>query len=195
MRYFLVLLASACVAVAQSGSGMQKTLTNRDVVVLAKAGFSEEFIIDMIQNSRTRFDTSAAGLVDLVKEGLNERVVRVMAGAASSPEAPAAAAAAANAAASPSPMEMGVPGAETKTHTQVIKPSRIGMAITSETPYYESRSLLWGLFKIRVGVGAVPHGDQIVTPQTGSSSNGNRMGNFPMLVAPSGSAKRYVVIP
>ena len=53
-------------------------LTNKDVVALAKAGFNEDFIIDTISMSRTRFDTTVNGLVDLAKEGMTERLIRFM---------------------------------------------------------------------------------------------------------------------
>ncbi|MBZ5624062.1 MAG: hypothetical protein LAQ69_35990 [Acidobacteriia bacterium] len=197
MRPVLVVLVSVCilhgVAGAQTGTAAQKTLTNRDVVVLAKAGFSEEFIIDTILSGRSRFDTSAGGLAELSKEGLNERVVRVMAGVgvATAPET-----AGPPAQPGPSPMEMIVPGTGQKTRVQVVKPSRAGMAIATQTPYYESTSLLFGLFQKKVGVGSVPRLDQIIAPQLGPSSNSYRMmANFPTLVAPAGSAVRDVVIP
>ena len=58
----------APVAGAQTGAPEQKTLTNHDVVVLAKAGFTEEFIIDAILASKSHFDTSPSGLSELAKE-------------------------------------------------------------------------------------------------------------------------------
>ena len=183
---------------AQTSQAAQKTITNRDVVVLAKAGFSEEFIIDTILAGRSRFDTSSGGLAELAKEGLNERVMRVMAGvgtvsesAAAAPVQPAPAQAAA-----PEGGEMMVPGTERKFKSRVVKPTRVGLAIATDTPYYESTSLLFGLFQRKVGVGAVRQPDQIVSPQMGPTSNSSRMmANFPTLVAPSGSGTRYVVIP
>lgn len=43
----------------------QNCLTNQDIVTLAKAGFSEDFVIDLIGMSRTQFDLSASGLAEL----------------------------------------------------------------------------------------------------------------------------------
>jgi len=190
---------SACflvqVAGAQAGAAEQKTLTNHDVVVLAKAGFTEEFIIDAILAGKSHFDTSPGGLAELAKEGLNERVVRAMAGVGAAPEA-GARPAAQPPASGIYPEEMVLPGTEQKTHVQVVKPTRAGLAIAAQTPYYESTSLLFGLYQKRVAVGAVPHADQIIAPQLGPGSNSSRMmANFPTLVAPAGSARRYVVIP
>jgi hypothetical protein len=201
MKLGLAVLISAGIltqaAGAQTAQGAQKTITNHDVVVLAKAGFSEEFIIDTILAGRSRFDTSSGGLAELAKEGLNERVMRVMAGVGTVAESAAAPVQPAPAqAAAPAGGEMLVPGTERKFKSQVVKPTRAGLAIATDTPYYESTSLLFGLFKRTVGVGAVRQPDQIVSPQLGPMSNSTRMmANFPTLVAPSGSGTRYVVIP
>ena len=57
---FLSGLAAA--AGAQTGGLLQNTLTNHDIVVLAQAGFHENFIADLISMSRTQFDTSVRSL-------------------------------------------------------------------------------------------------------------------------------------
>jgi hypothetical protein len=54
-------------------------LTNEGVILLAKAGFDELFIIERIRTSRTRFDTSVDGLVALKQAGVSEDLIRVMA--------------------------------------------------------------------------------------------------------------------
>jgi hypothetical protein len=46
--------------------------------MLARAGYSERFIIDMIIYKQTQFDVSADGLVWLAKQGLSEKIIRVM---------------------------------------------------------------------------------------------------------------------
>jgi hypothetical protein len=192
-------------------AGAQKILTNQDIAVLAKAGFTEEFIVNTILSEKSHFDTSAAGLAELAKEGLNERVVRAMAGAgtgwetgtrpAAQPAGPSVAQPAAQSAAQPTvsvayPEEMVVPGTEQRTRVQIVQPTRAGLAIAAQTPYYESTSLLFGLYHKKVGVGVIPRMDQIVSPQLGPGSNSSRMmANFPTLVAPAGSGVRYVVIP
>jgi hypothetical protein len=64
---------------AQSIPLSRGVLTNNDVILLAVAGFSEDFIIATIQSTRhTHFDTSAPCLVDLAKQGITERIIRVM---------------------------------------------------------------------------------------------------------------------
>jgi len=98
------LLAMALVAIpgrAQDAGVYRNTLTNRDVVTLAEAGFSEEFLIEMVATSRTKFDTTAEGLADLAKHGIKEDLIRAMRGAhsdaAGSGAGPAATTAAATA--------------------------------------------------------------------------------------------------
>jgi hypothetical protein len=54
-------------------------LTNEGVIMLAKAGFDELFIIERIQTSRTRFDTTPEGMVALKQAGVSEDLIRVMA--------------------------------------------------------------------------------------------------------------------
>lgn len=60
-------------------SGIRKNvLTNQGVVLLAQAGYSERFIIDLIFQKQTQFDVSVEGLAWLAKQGLSERIVRTM---------------------------------------------------------------------------------------------------------------------
>jgi hypothetical protein len=178
-------------AFAQTAGEEQKTFVNRDVVMLAKAGFSADFIIDTIQSGKSQFDTSAKGLAELAKDGLNERVLRVIAGVKTPSETVA------RPEALPAPSaELYIPGNGRKTRTQVLRPSGVGLAIATQTAYYESTSFLFGLIHKNVGVGAVPRGDEVVAPQMGSASNSSRMiANFPTVVSPAGSATRYVIIP
>jgi hypothetical protein len=57
----------------------QQPLTNENVVTLAKAGFDELFILQLIHSSRTNFDTSVQGLVVLKQAGVSEDLIRQMA--------------------------------------------------------------------------------------------------------------------
>jgi len=60
-------------------SGISRNvLTNMGVSLLAKAGYSEGFIIDIIHHKQTQFDVSAEGLAWLAGQGLSERIVRTM---------------------------------------------------------------------------------------------------------------------
>ena len=70
----------------------QQPLTNENVVTLAKAGFDELFILQLIRSSRTNFDTSVQGLVVLKQAGVSEDLIRMMAMPQASPRAAPAAA-------------------------------------------------------------------------------------------------------
>jgi hypothetical protein len=78
----------AALGSAQDAGVYRNTLTNRDVITLADAGFSQEFLVEMVATSRTRFDTTAEGLADLVKHGVKEDLIRAMRGAGSQTSAP-----------------------------------------------------------------------------------------------------------
>jgi hypothetical protein len=78
----LILAAIAAYAadsVAQSDNPARRNvLTNQGVVLLAQAGYTESFVIDLIHHKQTNFDVSAEGLAWLARNGLSERVVRAM---------------------------------------------------------------------------------------------------------------------
>ena len=74
----VALLVLGASARAQSTAPMREALTNRAIVTLAAAGFNEDFIVELILNGRTQFDTSVEGLASLRKQGINQRVIRAM---------------------------------------------------------------------------------------------------------------------
>jgi len=59
-------------------SSQDKTLTNADVVRMAKNGFSEDFIVTTIHSSKTQFDLSVDALIALKSGGVSERIISVM---------------------------------------------------------------------------------------------------------------------
>jgi hypothetical protein len=82
MRVLVALLFTILPAMAQQFTIAQlahQPLTNDDVVTLAKAGFDELFILQLIRSSRTNFDTSVGGLVSLKQAGVSEELIRMMA--------------------------------------------------------------------------------------------------------------------
>jgi hypothetical protein len=139
------LCAALILFLAVSGVGSaennlhRSVLSNHDVVTLAKAGFDENFLVNLIVNSRTHFDTSPDALAALAEQGLTQRIVEVMmnpvaAGTpAGAPVPPAAAAA------------------------KPVRPSKVSparLAIMQNAAYRESKSVLFGAWKTEVGVGA-----------------------------------------
>jgi len=148
---------------AQTLAVARNTLTNRSIVTLAKAGFDEDFIIDTILSSRTQFDTSVDGLADLAKQGMTERLIRVMmnpavavspAGMGGAPAAPMA--------------ELAVaPPSPEGQRTTIVKTSAARTAVVTHTPYYQTSSFFFGLVKRRVGVGVAPGSIPAAAPHLG----------------------------
>jgi hypothetical protein len=94
MRFLCAALLTITAASAQQytvSQLKQQPLTNESVVTLAKAGFDELFILQLIRSSRTNFDVSVQGLVVLKQAGVSEELIRQM--AMPQPSAPAAPAA------------------------------------------------------------------------------------------------------
>src|SRR5271167_3386352 len=82
MRLLCAALLITCSAGAQQFTVAQmahQPLTNDSIVTLAKAGFDELFILQLIRNSRTNFDTSVEGLITLKQAGITEDLIRMMA--------------------------------------------------------------------------------------------------------------------
>lgn len=90
MRFLCAALLTLSLASAQQFTVAQmkhQPLTNDSIVTLAKAGFDELFILQLIRSSRTNFDTTVEGLVELKKAGVSEDLIRLMAMPQSSPPA------------------------------------------------------------------------------------------------------------
>jgi len=95
MRILCAFLLTTLSAAAQQYTVAQmahQPLNNDSVVTLAKAGFDERFILELIRSSRTNFDTSVEGLVAMKRAGVSEDLIRMMAMPQASPPAAAAAA-------------------------------------------------------------------------------------------------------
>ena len=91
MRLLCAIVLTVSFAAAQQFSVAQlkqQPLTNESIVTLAKAGFDELFILQLIHSSRTNFDITVQGLVVLKQAGVSEDLIRQM--AMPQPLAPAA---------------------------------------------------------------------------------------------------------
>jgi hypothetical protein len=154
----------AALASAQPAGPYREVLSNRSIVTLATAGFSEDFILETIASSHTHFDVTVEGLAGLAKQGINERIIRAMMTAPAAPEPGSARGVSGPASAAVPPMDP-----DARRVTVVMKPRPTPLAIASRTPYYESRSYLWGLFRKRVGVGvAAPRTQDVILPHLGA---------------------------
>lgn len=63
---------------ARPGGLPRNLLTNEGVVLLAEAGLGERFLLELIEQKNTRFDTSAEALASLARQGLTETILRAM---------------------------------------------------------------------------------------------------------------------
>ncbi len=70
----LMFVALAGVLLAQAS----KSLTNRDVLEIVKAGFEGATIIQAIEANEPAFDTSAQALLELKNAGVSEPILRAM---------------------------------------------------------------------------------------------------------------------
>ncbi len=77
MKRTLIVLLS-CLAGFITVVAAQSTLTNDDVVKLAKSGLSEEFVLNMIRQQPSRFSTYPSALVTLKEAGASETVISAM---------------------------------------------------------------------------------------------------------------------
>jgi len=53
-------------------------LSNEGIVQLSEAGYDQNFLVNLIQQKQTRFDTSVEGLAFLAEHGIPENIVRFM---------------------------------------------------------------------------------------------------------------------
>lgn len=73
MKILALLLIFAISAFAQT-----ETLTNTDVIEMTNAGLSAEIIVKKLNTVNTKFDVSAAGLIELKKANVADDVIELM---------------------------------------------------------------------------------------------------------------------
>jgi hypothetical protein len=71
-----ILLAAA--APLPAGDWSRGYLSNEGLVLLARAGYGERFLAELVQTQPARFDTSVEGLVFLAKNGVSEKMVKLV---------------------------------------------------------------------------------------------------------------------
>lgn len=62
-------------AAPKKTSPAEAVMTNKDVIKLAQAGIPENIIMQKIQTSKTKFDTSVDGLLELKKGGVSDNLI------------------------------------------------------------------------------------------------------------------------
>ena len=63
------------ILMALSTLGAQTTMTNSDLVKMSKAGLSEDFITNLIDQQGSRLASDPSALITLKNEGVNERII------------------------------------------------------------------------------------------------------------------------
>jgi len=69
------LLSVVGILVALGTLGAQTTMTNSDLVKMSKAGLSEDFITNLIDQQGSRLTSDPSALITLKNEGVNERII------------------------------------------------------------------------------------------------------------------------
>lgn len=180
--------------IGASGSGAagdqpERLLTNEGLVMLARAGYNERFLMELVQSKPYRFDTSVEGLVYLAKQGVSEKMVRMiitMQRTAEASEADRAAAEAAAAESEAAPVEAPT-AARPGPSVPRGKPQPVRMrVVTQKMLVPESQSVVLGpnptivVEKRRLGAdryyampGAQPPvASNVVAPKRGQASAG-----------------------
>ena len=62
-------------AVASAGLLAAQTLTNPDLIKLANAGLSDQFVLDLVQKEGARLGSDVSSLIELKQGGVNERII------------------------------------------------------------------------------------------------------------------------
>ena len=75
MRHFVTVATILLAAVGAVTAQTQTPLTNHDVVKLSKAGMSEEFIDNVINQQGSQISSDVSSLIELRSAGVNERVL------------------------------------------------------------------------------------------------------------------------
>jgi hypothetical protein len=70
-----LLLSALCLFIALGPASAQTTLTNSDLVKMSKAGLSEDFITNLIDQQGSRLASDTSALIELKGEGVNERII------------------------------------------------------------------------------------------------------------------------
>src|ERR1700733_11405548 len=77
----IMLLATTCFfarSAQEQNTNKQDALTNKDIIVMTSSGMSGAIIKAAIGKSKTNFDLSAAGLIQLKKSGIPDDILLTM---------------------------------------------------------------------------------------------------------------------
>src|SRR5579862_2090634 len=152
-------------AAPKKGAPADAAMTNKDVIKLVQAGIPENIVVSKIQQSKTKFDTSVDGLLELKKGGVSDSLIAFIMNPTAAPPAATAAPPPASAAATTAapahregfaPSNTGMPVAATVTNVVVRTPeehhAEITKAPTNYGVYIEQNGELKPLGRIQTKV-------------------------------------------
>jgi hypothetical protein len=85
IKKFLVLSVAGCLFAFATAYG-QPTMSNSDVVKLAKSGLSDDFILNLIDQQGSRLSSDVSSMIELKDGGVNERIITAISRKSASPE-------------------------------------------------------------------------------------------------------------
>lgn len=159
-HFFLVcLLAVAMFAVSATTATAQETMTNDEVISLAKAGLNPTLIVGKIRTSKTNFDLSTDSLIALKKAGVSDEIVGAMLEAKSGKSISASAPVNSTGAASPGPLgdpndpmakhNYGIFLYEEKDGGRKMTPLKANVSAQNRTGGMFTSSLTYGIGKVK----------------------------------------------
>lgn len=72
------LLGTCLAADPPKAAPPRNLLTNEGVLLLAEAGLGERFLLELIEQKTSKFDTSAEALASMARQGLTENILRAL---------------------------------------------------------------------------------------------------------------------
>jgi hypothetical protein len=82
----LMTLAGVALCMSAWTVNAQPTVSNADIVKLSKAGLSEDFILNVIDQQGSRLSSSTSSLIELKNNGVNERIIGAVVRKSPAPE-------------------------------------------------------------------------------------------------------------
>lgn len=73
-----VLMLAFCFFAVSNAFAQEETMTNDEVITLAKAGLNPTIIVNKISTSKTDFDLSTDSLIELKKAGVTDAIINAM---------------------------------------------------------------------------------------------------------------------
>ena len=151
---------AAVFAVSAATANAQETMTNDEVISLAKAGLNPSLIVGKIRTSKTNFDMSTDALIKLKQAGVSDEIVTAMLEAKSGKSASASAPVNSTGAATPGPLgdpndpmakhNYGIYLFEEKDGVKKMTALKANVSAQNRTGGMFTSSLTYGIGKVKI---------------------------------------------